>query len=314
MPLNVLVFAEKPEILNDTLGFTSYLKEKVGELKAYGFTIAPNIESVKEYSTLGTEKLYYAKVEKAFPDQLSIRLNQLIDEVKPDVIVGAASKTGNEVLSKVAGLREIPMLTEIVDVKVEDSKLLFMRAILGGRAISVEKPTLPVVVTVPLKKYQPPQPGAPCEIVEVELPESKFSLVEVKEKTRGAVNIEEAEIVIGVGRGFRNKEDLRLAEELANLLGGAVGCSRPIAADYGWLPEDSWIGISGKKVRAKLYMPIGISGAPQHMTAAMDSKIIVAVNKDKSAPVFQYTDYGIVADLYKFLPILIQKIKERLGK
>ncbi len=135
-----------------------------------------------------------------------------------------------------------------------------------------------------------------------------------EEKAREAVNIEEAEIVVGVGRGFKKKEDLKLAEELAELLGGVVGCTRPIAADYGWLSEDRWIGISGKKIKPKLYLAIGISGAPQHMSAVMDSKVIVAINKDKAAPIFQYADYGVVADLYKFVPILIKKIRERLGK
>ena len=102
-----------------------------------------------------------------------------------------------------------------------------------------------------------------------------------------------------------------MAEELAEVLNGAVGASRPIVADYGWLPEDAWIGISGKKIRPKLYLAIGISGAPQHITAAMDSKLIIAINNDKNAPIFQYSDYGIVGDLYKILPILIGRLKEK---
>jgi len=84
----------------------------------------------------------------------------------------------------------------------------------------------------------------------------------------------------------------------------------PIAADYGWLPEDRWIGISAKKIRPKLYVALGISGAPQHMAGAMDSKLIVAVNKDKNAPIFQYADYGVIGDLYQVVPALIRRLEE----
>ena len=119
--------------------------------------------------------------------------------------------------------------------------------------------------------------------------------------------------MVGVGRGFKAKEDLDMAFELAKVLGGEVGCSRPIAADYHWLDEDRWIGISGKKIRGKLYIAIGISGAPQHIMAANDVKVIVAINKDKNAPIFEYADYGVVADLYQFLPVFLERLKTRLG-
>jgi len=100
---------------------------------------------------------------------------------------------------------------------------------------------------------------------------------------------------------------------LAEALGGEVGCSRPIAADYKWLDEDRWIGISGKKLRGRLYIAVGISGAPQHIMAANDVKVIVAINKDKNAPIFEYADYGIVGDLYQILPILTRRVRELRG-
>lgn len=91
-----------------------------------------------------------------------------------------------------------------------------------------------------------------------------------------------------------------------------MGCSRPIAADYGWLPEDVWIGFSGKKIRPKLYLAIGISGAAEHMNGVKDAKLIIAINKDGGAPIFTQCDYGVEADLYEFVPILIDKLKQRL--
>jgi electron transfer flavoprotein alpha subunit len=97
---------------------------------------------------------------------------------------------------------------------------------------------------------------------------------------------------------------------LAKALGGQVGCSRPIAADLKWLSEDHWVGLSGHKVRPKLYLAIGISGQPQHIAGILDSRIIAAINSDPSAPIFQYADYGVVEDLYKIVPILIKKVSE----
>ena len=98
------------------------------------------------------------------------------------------------------------------------------------------------------------------------------------------------------------------------MLGAQIGCSRPIAADLKWLSEDHWVGLSGKKVAPKLYLAIGISGAPQHLAGITDAKIVVAVNNDKSAPIFKNADYGVVADLYEFIPVLIKKLKEKLSK
>ena len=125
------------------------------------------------------------------------------------------------------------------------------------------------------------------------------------------MRLEEAEIIVSVGRGFKSREDLSMAFKLAELIGAQVGCSRPIAADLKWLPEEHWVGLSGKKVRPKLYMAIGISGQPQHLAGIMDSKIIVAINKDPNAPIFKYADYGVVEDLYQLVPKLIERLSRR---
>lgn len=313
--VKVLLVGETLNLLSELTGFIEYLRDKLGiDVEIHGFTVSKSVEDIEEKKFLNIEKLYVGIAEKAFPDQIAEAVYRVFTGENYDLIVAVATKTGNDVLARVSEKVNAPMHTEILDLEFKNGELLFHRAILGGRAISVEKSVLPAAITIPAKKYEPTQTGEVREVVKVELPPSKYRIVEVKEKTRGAVNIEEAEVVVGVGRGFKKREDLKIAEEIAKLLNGALGCSRPIAADYGWLPEDSWIGISGKKIRPKLYMPVGISGAPQHMTAAMDAKVIVAVNKDKNAPVFQYADYGVVADLYKFLPVLAEKLKEKLSK
>lgn len=112
-----------------------------------------------------------------------------------------------------------------------------------------------------------------------------------------------------MGRGFKKKEDLQLVFELAEVLGAQVGCSRPIAADLRWLPEEHWVGLSGKKVKPKLYLALGISGQVQHLAGITDAAVVAAVNKDPNAPIFNSADYVIVEDVYDFVAALIRHVK-----
>jgi electron transfer flavoprotein alpha subunit len=299
-----LMFTDDPAYLTDLAGFA-----KEFNLEAIAITAGKRDDVSSRAYTVFT-KIYHVG-ERVFTDQLVSVLSRLFDEVKPDLVVGPATKNGNEVAARLAARKSLAMLTEVVEVSLKQSEAKLVRQVLGGRSLAVVYSKIPVALTIPPRKWSyEGKVGAPLESIEP--PPTSYKLIEMKEKVREAINIEEAEVVVGVGRGFRRKEDLRLAEELAELLGGVVGCTRPIAADYGWLSEDRWIGISGKKIRPKLYIAIGISGAPQHMAATMDSRIIVAINKDRNAPIFQYADYGVVADLYQFVPVLIKKLKERM--
>ena len=114
---------------------------------------------------------------------------------------------------------------------------------------------------------------------------------------------------MSIGRGIKGKENIPIAEELAKALGGVLACSRPIV-DKGWLPKDRQVGTSGKTVKPKLYIALGISGAFQHVTGIKGSGIIIAVNKDPKAPIFRVADYGIVEDMFKVIPVLKNKIME----
>ena len=308
--MKALIFGEKADHVLDCLGFLAALKGASGEEFESVAVVAVAKDEVSPEALRGVSRVY--ALGRVSSHDAYATILPMYEEVKPDLVVGAATKNTTEVFSRLSAKLDVPMLTEVTEISVSDGEVLLKRNVLGGRALAAYPFTTPLILTVPQKKFKPPEEGPTPEVVEREAAkEAKVSVVEVKPKERGAVDIEAAEIVVGVGRGFRSKEDLDMAFELAKLLGGEVGCSRPIAADYGWLPEDRWIGISGKKIRGKLYIAIGISGAPQHIMAANDSRIIVAVNKDKSAPIFQYADYGVVADLYQFVPVLIKRLRER---
>ena len=125
------------------------------------------------------------------------------------------------------------------------------------------------------------------------------------------MDLEGAPIIVSAGRGFKAEEDLKLLEELAEVLGAKVGCSRPISADLGWMED--WIGISGRKVSPKFYLACGISGTIQHVAGIRDSQIIVSINEDANANINEISDYSLVGDLYTVLPALIKALKEKVG-
>ena len=129
-------------------------------------------------------------------------------------------------------------------------------------------------------------------------------------KTRvSEVNLAEAEVIVSGGRGLKKPEDLTLLNEFAVTLGGVVGSSRPLV-DAEWIGKDHQVGFSGHTVRPRVYIACGISGTPQHLFGMRDSSIIIAINKDPSAPIFSFADYGIVGDLYEILPILVNELKK----
>ncbi|MFH1921013.1 MAG: electron transfer flavoprotein subunit alpha/FixB family protein, partial [Planctomycetota bacterium] len=156
----------------------------------------------------------------------------------------------------------------------------------------------------------------PREVVPVELnlAPPRVTVVERRSKAGEDVNLEEAEVVVAIGRGLRSKEDLSIVEALARALRGELGCSRSLSSEHGWLSEERMIGISGKECSPRLLVSVGLSGQIQHTVGIRGSKIIVAINKDRSAPIFEIADYGIVGDLYEVVPKLVEMLHERAGK
>ena len=248
------------------------------------------------------------------PESIFSAVKQVYDQVKPSLVVAPTSKNLKDALSRLAGLYDLPMATEVFNVKVSGGSVSYTRGFLSGRALEDDEVLLPAVLLIAARKTPRAEKGtAKGDVVELQ-PQVQVKVVERRPKQRGGVNIEAAELIVSVGRGFRSKDDLKLAFDLADVLGAQIGCSRPVAADLKWLSEDHWVGLSGHKVAPKLYMAIGISGAPQHLAGITDAKVVVAINNDKSAPIFKNCDYGVVADLYQFVPVLTKRLKERLKK
>ncbi|MCK4320766.1 electron transfer flavoprotein subunit alpha/FixB family protein, partial [Candidatus Bathyarchaeota archaeon] len=193
-------------------------------------------------------------------------------------------------------------------------RLIMSRMVYGGNAIATEVCRVkPQIATVPPRVFEKLElKERKGEVVEadVELEEPRTEVVETREIEAAKVKVEEAKVIVSGGRGVEKKEDFEILEELAEILGGQVGNSRPLAEDRKWFTE--WIGLSGHKVRPSLYVACGISGVIQHVAGIRDSQVIVAINKDAEAPIFEVADYVVVGDLYEVVPALSGALRKLL--
>ena len=206
---------------------------------------------------------------------------------------------------------------EVTAVKVDGGKLVAERPVLQDSAIvDVGYVSEPGIIISRLNAFDAKETGGTAEVVDVECELSEWStkatMVTRGEQRGGDVNIEDAELLVGGGRGLGEKDNFSIAEDLAGALGGAVAATRAVV-DAGWYPYAAQIGQTGKTVAPKLYLALGISGAIQHKVGMQSSENILAINKDQNAPIFEFADLGVVGDLHKITPKLTEAIKAKKG-
>ena len=218
-------------------------------------------------------------------------------------LLAAATTTGKNFMPRVAALLDVAQISDIIGVESEDT---FVRPIYAGNAIAtVQSSDSKKVITVRAASFDAAANGGSAELV---------ALSDVKENTKSSFvsealteserpELTAADVVVSGGRGMQNGENFKLLEGIADTLGAAIGASRA-AVDAGFVPNDMQVGQTGKIVAPQLYIAVGISGAIQHLAGMKDSKVIVAINKDEEAPIFQVADYGLVGDLFEVLPEL----------
>src|SRR3989338_10323888 len=266
----------------------------------------------EDYISYGADKVYSIDSEPQ-ADLVVDCISSLINQYKPEILLIGGTRLGKEVTPRIAQKFGVGCATDCVDFSLEHEKLIVKRFVLGGRFIATLRfLRKPKIVTIPPRRFGKRLDAARTgEIIKTTLKPAKpkTQVLEIKDKTSQMLRIEEADIIVSVGRGLKKKEDIKLVESLAKALGGVVGCSRSVAADLKWLPEEHWVGLSCHKVKPKLYIAIGISGQVQHIAGIRDSKTILAINNDPNAPIFKACDYGIVGDLYEVVPKLIEILK-----
>ena len=245
-------------------------------------------------------------------------LAQVVAQAEADIILMGSTRRGRELAPRLAQKLTAGCVTNAMDLSIQNDQLIIQRRSLGGNTISTKIITSPQqVIAVMPKLYDAfPETAGEGEVIPVslELEPLTTRLVERRPKEAGVVNLEEAEVLVCVGRGLDSEDDLSLIRALADSLGGMVGCTRPISHEYHWLSEDQMVGLSGKESSPRLYIAVGISGQIQHTVGIMDAKVIVAINNDANAPIFKVADYGIVGDLYQVVPKLIEKLRSESGR
>jgi electron transfer flavoprotein alpha subunit len=245
-------------------------------------------------------------------------LTQLTQRHKPELLLIGSTRRGKELAARLAARLDVGCVPDCLELKVEDQgRLLAERIVYGGNAIVTQVfRTKPQIVTIPRRRFEKPEyraesQGEVVDASDVQLESPKTEIVEVKPVEIAETRIEEARVVIGGGRGLEKKEDFKILDELAQILGGQVGYTRPLAEDRKWFKE--WVGLSGHTIKPELYIACGISGVIQHVAGIRDSKIIVAINKDPEAPIMEMADYIVVGDLYEIVPALSEALRKLLA-
>ena len=279
------------------------VKGLADELIKYGADVVYVIDNplLKNYTTEG-----YAKV-----------IADLANEIKPEVILYGATYIGRDLAPRIASRLHTGLTADCTGLDIDENGLLLqIRPAFGGNLIATiicpeRRPQMATVRPGVMKKA-PKDGKREGEIIEIQANikegDIRTQIFDIIKEAKSKVNIEEADIIVSGGRGVGGAEGFKLIQQLADALGGVVGASRA-AVDAGWISSDHQVGQTGKTVRPKLYVACGISGAIQHIAGMGNAKTIVAINKNPDAPIFKVADYGIVGDLFKVIPALIEEIK-----
>jgi electron transfer flavoprotein alpha subunit len=245
-------------------------------------------------------------------------MSALIDDLKPALVMTGHTAQGVDFMPALAVEKKLPMVADSIALEYVDGTLKATRQLYSGKvnATLAFKPADTYLVTFREGAVEAPAPGAAGSVEKIDAPLKEDvtyrKFLEYIEAEVGDVDITQSDILVAIGRGLKEDKNLPLIEELAKAIKADIAGSRA-ATDAGWIPHDRQVGTSGKSVKPKLYIAMGISGAFQHLAGMKGSKTVVAINKDPEAPIFTVADYAIVDDLFKIVPKLTEKLSELKG-
>ncbi len=279
------------------------VKQAAGMLGEWGISEAYVCESAD---------LKFYNSEKFFATALD-----MIQRSNPDIVLASSSMSTQDFMPRVAFALGCGLAKDCTEISIDHGHLVVRRPLYAGKCSAEVEFTHSPKQFVLMRPNQLPQPQKKlqsCQIVEVPLGRGQDLIVteKVEKGSSEKPDLTEAERIVSGGRGLQSAENFRILEELANTLNATVGASRAVA-DAGWVPHSMQVGQTGKTVAPSLYFAIGISGAIQHLAGMSGSKVIVAINKDPDAPIFQKASYGIVGDLFEVVPKLNEELKKELA-
>jgi electron transfer flavoprotein alpha subunit len=321
--MNTLVFLEHHgnELLNGSLGVLSKAAS-LGDTDVAGVIAGSGVRSLAdEAGKFGAAKVYLAEDEQLEAPLSQPRVDvlaQLVRDRGIDTVLFGNSVLAADVAAGLAARLDAGLNWDLTDIVQEDGRLVGKRPALQDSVyVDVGWTSEPRLALFRSGSFDPNATGGSAEVEEVQVTLEDFSTAarmidQAHEESEGP-SIEDADVIVAGGRGLGGPENFTLVEELAKALGGAVGATRAVV-DAGWYPYATQVGQTGKTVSPKLYIACGISGAIQHKVGMQSSSVIVAINKDPNAPIFEFSDLGVVGDVHEVVPKLTELVKQRRGR
>ncbi|HWL11645.1 MAG TPA: electron transfer flavoprotein subunit alpha/FixB family protein [Ureibacillus sp.] len=320
MSKNVLVVAERRDGKLRNVSFEVLAAaQKIadgGKVMAVLFGQGDKTEA-DQLAHYGADQVYVVDNEKLneySTDAFMQAITEVIDTAKPDAILLGHTAMGRDLAPRVAARLDLGLISDCTDVEVIGDDVIFVRPIYAGKAFQKKKITNGIIFASirpnNISKCEPDE-SRTADVINVDatITDIRTVIKEVVRKTAGTIDLTEAKIIVSGGRGVKSADGFKPINELAQLLGAAIGASRA-ACDAGYCDYAMQVGQTGKVVTPDLYIACGISGAVQHLAGMSNSKIIVAINKDPEAPIFKVADYGIVGDLFEVVPMLIEEFRK----
>jgi electron transfer flavoprotein alpha subunit len=317
--MSTLVFLEhhEGELLRSSLGVLSKAADLDGDVA--GVVLGAGVKELAAGAgAFGAAKVFVAdkpELEAPLPQPRVDALARLIQEQNFDTVVFAASVLSADVAAGLSARLGAGLNWDLTDLVREDGSLIGKRPALGDSVyVDVGWTSEPRLALIRAGTFDPKETGGEAEVVDYDVEFEDFSLgatmVEQAHAESEGPSIEDAEVIVAGGRGLGSPENFTLVEELAKALGGAVAATRAVV-DAGWYPYATQVGQTGKTVSPKLYVACGISGAIQHKVGMQSAGVIVAINKDPNAPIFEYCDLGVVGDLHEIVPKLTELVRQQ---
>lgn len=308
--MKALLFIETDE--EKALGGSIELISAVKALDAEGTALIVGNRAIAD--TVATFGIPVIFIDTAVDcDTLTEVLSETIKEQNPDIVLLANTALAKDIAPRIAGRLDLGCVSDVMGMDKTDGKVIYTRPAYGGTVLEHIEVDGIAVATVRNGSFPKPEEASKADITEKNIEISadvvKAKIVDTIKEISESVNLEEAQVIVSGGRGMGSVENFKLVEELARVLGGVVGATRPAIED-GWISRAHQVGQSGKIVAPKLYIACGISGATQHTSGMSGSNYIVAINKDGDAPIFEIANIGIVGNAAEILPVMIEEMRK----
>jgi electron transfer flavoprotein alpha subunit len=314
----ILLFLESSEgdLKKSSLELLSLLQGSQHDVAALSTTKLP-AEAQQTVASYGVKSLFHGDLGTYHPDTFATALVETIDKVQAEWVLGTTSSLAKDVMPKVAARKDAAYVSDVTEIQPDGAGFSLRRPMYSGKcsaAVKISGDGLKVVLMRPNQlPVSPGQAGASLQTTELTAaaPNSSLKLKNVVQGDTKRADLTEADVIISGGRGLKEAKNFELLEQVADLLGATVGASRAVV-DAGWVDHSMQVGQTGKTVAPSLYIACGISGAVQHLAGMSSSKVIVAINNDANAPIFQKATYGVVGDALEILPLLRDELKSVL--